>query len=282
MTESIQVYPVGRQGAYALDVADSDRLWRYFHEGYCLTLVRGGLADWRYRSKDAEASPRGVMLMEPGEVHANTRVVNPGSFFAVFIPPPLVAKLLEPFGIYTPHFKTEFLTDPVAIERLYRLRTATLTEGPAAQEEEMNLALLSILRTGAEQVPMSRSVCPGKLKRGRSALAENYFEDPSHTVDIEEVAETCGLSYHWFVHAFSKQYGLAPYQYVKALRMARVRTLMAQGPRDQIKTVGDIALASGYADPSHMQREFRQDQGVRPGELAKALHPAWQKRNRRQ
>lgn len=281
MTESIQVYPVGRQGAYALDVAHSDRLWRYFHEGYCLTLVREGLGHWRYRSRDAVASPGGVMLMEPGEVHANTRIVNPGCFFAVFIPPSLVDKLLEPFGVHTPHFKTEFLTDPLVTERMVRLRSLTLGGGLAEQEEELNLALLSILRTCAEQVPTLRTVCPGKLRRGRGALAETYFEDPSHTVDIEEVAQSCGLSYHWFVHAFSKQYGLAPYQYVKALRMARVRTLMAQGPGDQIRTVGDIALASGYADPSHMQREFRQDQGVRPGELANALHPAWRKRTRR-
>jgi AraC-like DNA-binding protein len=281
MSESIQVYPVGRQGAYALDVSQSDRLWRYFHEGYCLTLVMDGLGHWRYRNKDAEASPRGVMLMEPGEVHANTRIVTPGSFFAVFIPPSLVAKVLEPFGSRAAHFKTEFLTDAVAIQRLRRLRAATLSEGAEAQEEQLALALLSVMNTGAEQSPVLRSICPGKLRRGRSALAESYLHDPSHTVDIEEVAGTCGLSYHWFVHAFSKQYGLAPYQYVKALRMARVRTLMAQGPGGQIHTVGDIALATGYADPSHMQREFRQDQGLRPGDLAKALHPAWQKRSRR-
>jgi AraC-like DNA-binding protein len=106
-------------------------------------------------------------------------------------------------------------------------------------------------------------------------LTRRYTSEPWRKVDIEAIAKECGLSYHWFEHAFSDHFGLAPYQYVKALRLARARGLMAAGPTERIRNVGDIALAAGYADASHMHRDFRQQQGLRPGVLAKAMHPGW-------
>jgi AraC-like DNA-binding protein len=275
MAESIQVFPVGRSGAYALGVSGTERLWRYYHEGYCMTLVLDGFGYWRYRNQDAEVSPRGVMLMEPGEVHANTKIVTPGSFFAVFIDVSLVGRIAEALGLRAAHFKTEFSLDPELIQHLRCLRFVTEQEGPEAQEQQLLLAFKAALKgAGEDSLPLRQS-CPRKLRSGRDLLAERYHAQPWRTVDIEQVAGDCGLSYHWFVHAFSEQFGVAPYQYVKALRMARARELMALGPHEHVRTVRDIAVATGYADASHMNREFKRDHGIRPGVLAKALNRGW-------
>ncbi|HEX2730851.1 MAG TPA: AraC family transcriptional regulator [Polyangiaceae bacterium] len=281
MAESIQVHQLGHNGSFALDVAESERMWRYFHEGYCITLVQQGLAYWRYRNRDAEASPRGLMLMEPGEVHANTKIVTPGTFFGVFIPQERMQRIAQELGLKAAHFKTEFLMDPAAIAQMTRLRDATLLDTKEAQDEQLDLALISVLTQACESAITPASVYPSNLRRGKEALFERYSSEPWHTVDVEQIAQEVGLSYYWFVHAFSQHFGVAPYQYVKTLRMARARELMSKGPSDAIGTVGEIATASGYADASHMNREFKQSCGVRPGALAMALHPAWRTRSRR-
>jgi len=86
LSETVNFIPVGNSGAHALAVSGSQRLWRYYHDQYCLTIVTAGGSDWRYRGRDAEADAHTLMLMEPGEVHVTTRVHAPGDFFAMFIP----------------------------------------------------------------------------------------------------------------------------------------------------------------------------------------------------
>lgn len=280
VNESIRLVPVGTQGGHALDVRDSSRLWRYYHERYCFTLVTEGHAHWRYRNRYAEASSRGVMLMEPGEVHVNTSVEQAGSFFAVCIEREHLAELTRDHGVTELHFNAQFLRAAPCVEQLRLLKQSCEDDEPAAQEEQLSLALREILTYSSERAMARPSRASTPTRRGAKMLRDRYHAERWRTVDVRRIAEDLGMNYHWFVHCFKREFGLPPYQFVQALRREYARGLMATGPSECIQTMRDIAVAAGYADASHMTRDFRRAYGLTPGDMAPGMNAAWSLRAR--
>ncbi len=68
-----------------------------------------------------------------------------------------------------------------------------------------------------------------------------------------------GLSHRAFIDRFRREVGLPPKQFARARRLARAtEALAAHG------SLADVALRAGYADQSHMTREFAEMAGVTP------------------
>jgi AraC-like DNA-binding protein len=217
------------------------------------------------------------MLMEPGETHANTSVQSPGTFFALFVASEQIDQLLECSETRRPHFKKPVLEYADAQAALKQLHATIDTEDAEAQEQHLCLALTTVLGASAEREVVVPRVSGRKLRLGLHSLGERYRAQPWKTVDVREVAAELSVSYHWFVHSFRREFGLAPYQFVKALRVSSARSLMSRGPNDTVRTLGDIAFQVGYADAAHMHREFKRDCGLKPSTLAAALNPTWQR-----
>jgi AraC-like DNA-binding protein len=275
--DEVKIRSVGSGSAFALHVTDSARLWRYHHEHYCITLTLAGSGRWRYRHRDADVSPASLMLMEPGEVHSNTAVDAPGTFLALFVPPEQVAELSEGSMRGLPHFQGLSSSSEEALDAMHALLASLTLEGPEAQDEQLSLALTAVMNVAAECKPAPSSTARRSMRRAAQLLEERYRAQPSKKVDVREVAAELSMNYHWFVHCFSREFGLAPYQFVKTLRMCSARMLMKAGPSSRVRTLGDLALEVGYADAAHMHREFNKDCGVLPSALAHALNSRWQR-----
>lgn len=275
MRESVEVVLVGTAGCHALDVKHSQRLWHHYHERHCMTLVTAGQAHWRYRNRYSEASVHGVMLMEPGEVHANTSVEHAGSFLAVCLAPHQVEEWSRDYRIGNVHFGSQFLRAKPCIAALTTLHEMIYAAEPANVEEQLTLVFRSVL-THASESPL---VSPGRattlVRRGARMLEERYREERWRTVDIKQVAAALGMSYHWFVHSFKVEFGLPPYRFVQSLRSAYARTLLSSGPHKEVRCIRDVAMAAGYADAPHMTREFKRMYGIAPGEMARGMRSGW-------
>jgi AraC-like DNA-binding protein len=76
---------------------------------------------------------------------------------------------------------------------------------------------------------------------------------------LDELAREVSLSRAYVVRTFRRVFHLTPYQYLMQLRVARARTLLAQGGRPI-----DVAHACGFYDQSHLNRWFRKAVGVTP------------------
>ncbi len=275
MAESIKIVGVGLESAHALDVRDSDRLWRYYHEHYCVTLLHHGHAEWRYRGNDAVATPDTLMLMEPGEVHVATKVAVPGSFFAVFVSKEHLGRMMgDEVGI-EPHFALQSLASPACVERMQMLYAATQWGEKPAQEEQLCMIYADVLAAAGEAPRRVPANAQSRVRRGAALLEERYREMPKKTVVIQEIAAELNMSYHWFVHSFRNEFGLPPYRFVQSLRLAHARRLMAKGPNDELRSVKDVATAAGYVDAPHMARDFRRVKGLPPRAWARVLNPGW-------
>jgi AraC-like DNA-binding protein len=264
---------VGSTGAYALVLGNDQRLWTCFHETWCVTLVLGGSAEFSCRGTSGVVRGDQVLLRNPGDLHVVTQISGAFSAFALFL-----KKEALPPGVGTvPHFGAGLSLNPVLVRSLKRLKTTIERRDSAAEDaalDDVTLALRPDLVDAREPASSARSLA----QNAAAVLWRRYSSAPHRPVDIKEVASELGVSYFWFVRTFGKALGVPPYQYVKALRLARTRQLLAAGPGPDCKTLGDVARLAGFSDGSHMSREARRGLGANPGNLTRTLRPNWLQR----
>lgn len=94
------------------------------------------------------------------------------------------------------------------------------------------------------------------------ARARTLLEsDLAQPVDLEQVAEACGMSYERLRKVFTAATGQPPARWRLERRVAEARRLLA----DPHLALADIARRLGFADRFHFGRRFRQVAGVSPG-----------------
>ncbi len=92
------------------------------------------------------------------------------------------------------------------------------------------------------------------------ALALQRFTE---TADVHEVVSETGFSHRRFIALFREAVGLTPKLYCRLRRFQRVLARVAAA---QPASWVDLAMAAGYSDQSHFNREFLEFAGVTPGE----------------
>jgi AraC-like DNA-binding protein len=93
--------------------------------------------------------------------------------------------------------------------------------------------------------------------------------DSNGTARVQALADEIGCSRRYLAEAFRRQVGLPPKTIARILRFAAVRGRIERAPLRW----GEIAHAAGYADQSHLNREFRQLAGTTPSDFVARLIP---------
>lgn len=100
--------------------------------------------------------------------------------------------------------------------------------------------------------------------------ARRFIEDnASRRLTLREMAQSVGASPFELVRAFSAAHGVAPYGYSLRCRVSRARNLLAAGEAPSM-----VALACGFFDQSHLNRQFKRIYGITPGAFVTSLKAA--------
>ena len=90
-------------------------------------------------------------------------------------------------------------------------------------------------------------------------LAERFRRPPG----LAELGQLADVSPSRLARAFRQRFGCSVGAFARRLRVAHARAAVLRTRRE----LAEIALEAGYADQSHMIREFRRHLGCTPGEL---------------
>lgn len=103
----------------------------------------------------------------------------------------------------------------------------------------------------------------GRVDAGRSGLdaAVDRILAARGEISIEDVALQVGHSRRHLERTFLDHVGVTPKFFARIVRFRRAVRLI----RDGVRTLADAAADAGYADQSHMARDFRALGGVPPG-----------------
>jgi AraC family transcriptional regulator len=98
-----------------------------------------------------------------------------------------------------------------------------------------------------------------RLKRVLDYIGDNLAED----VSLSDLAELAGMSAHHFAELFKRSMSCTPHRYVLQEKIKRAKIAL----RDPKCTVLDVAVLSGFPNPSHFARVFRRFVGVSPSQF---------------
>ncbi|MFL6141858.1 MAG: AraC family transcriptional regulator [Labedaea sp.] len=243
------------------------------HETYSFGLTEFGAQAFGCRGAARTSTAGMVMAFNPDEPHDGHAAGEHGfTYRIVHIGPALVTDLLsERAGCAAglPLFAEPVLHDPVLAAALARLHASL---GPVAstlaRDEALAATVAAMVDRGARSVPLASPAIrrghgaeAGPSGRARSLLDERYLDE----VGADELAEVAGCSRFVLYRAFKRDFGLAPSDYQRLLRLRAARRLIRDG-----LAVAEAATAAGFADQAHLARWFRRCYGITPGTYRRA------------
>jgi AraC family transcriptional regulator len=111
-------------------------------------------------------------------------------------------------------------------------------------------------------VRISKTQFRGGLSSVQMRRATEFLETHlDGNVDLQQVAEICDLSLSHFARAFKQTFRRPPYRWLIERRVDKARDLMMSSRLP----LADIAIQSGFADQSALNRSFKRIHGVTPG-----------------
>jgi AraC-like DNA-binding protein len=109
--------------------------------------------------------------------------------------------------------------------------------------------------------PLVQGTCQSGLAPRILRRVEEYIDAHlDSALNIGELAASAGVSVSRFSRSFFRSVGLTPHRYVMRRRLTRAHDLLAQTDL----AVAEVALATGFADQSHLCHRFREFTGLPP------------------
>ncbi|MEG3177749.1 AraC family transcriptional regulator [Sphingomonas sp. RB3P16] len=156
------------------------------------------------------------------------------------------------------------ISDPVIRELCASLASFAghAVSRPTFTRDQILVALASHLvfeygRLESITVTARGGLAPWQVRRSQEKMRARLYEP----LNLEEVANDCGLSLSHFSRAFRCSVGMPPHAWRVRERVNHAKGLM----KDPRKTLAEIAIECGFADQSHFTRVFSRETGASPG-----------------
>ncbi len=238
---------------------------RHTHNAFGIGIIRRGAQKSLSGRGVVEAGPGDIITVNPGEVHDGAPIGDHGRFWQMLylLPETIAAATLEitEGGRRTFEFEHPVIRDARLARRFRQFfAAATADEGAhLACETELLTLVASMLQPRATTVAATSA----SVRRA----AKRLDDDPARPVTLGELAQEAGLSKFQLLRTFARQTGFTPHAYQIQRRIDMARRMIDAG-----SPLAEAAVASGFADQSHMTRAFVQRYGVTPGAYAAAVH----------
>ncbi|MFH7042054.1 helix-turn-helix domain-containing protein [Paucibacter sp. JuS9] len=113
------------------------------------------------------------------------------------------------------------------------------------------------------------TVVEGTRRRSLAPALEHIHQHLGEPIRLELLAQLCGLSLWRFARVFRQRVGTSPYRYINEQRIEHAQALLRQG-----LPAARVASEVGFFDQSHLNRRFKRQCGMTPGQFQSAAESA--------
>lgn len=236
---------------------------RHWHDELAIGIVQTGAEGLDYRGQKA-LIPRGqIVTINPGEVHTGFAGSDSGWTYRMFyfdlsLIENTLAEHSPRSGSFAPFVKGPVVDDPKLFALLHQLHLSL--EDPSfslASDSLTTLAITTLFaRHGDGKVHARSRRNSHRNRQLRDYLQENW----QRNVTLDELCQLSGANRYQLIRSFGAQFGITPHQFLILLKTHRARALFQAG-----QTAADVAVACGFFDQSHLNRNFKRVFGITPG-----------------
>lgn len=237
------------------------------HDTYAIGYTVAGVQCFDYRGARADSISGNVIVLHPDEVHDGRAGTEAGfRYRMLYVEPHLIRDALGSRARTLPFVRTAVLSDA---RLLAALRPALDDLARPLEALEADQAVLGVAEALLALDPgaagrQDPSTCAVAVEHARRFL-DIHFD---RAVKSEELEAITGLDRYALARHFRARLGTSPYRYLTMRRLDRTRAAIRAG-----HSLADAALVAGFADQSHMTRQFKRAYGLSPGRW-RAIHVA--------
>ena len=242
---------------------------RHSHDCFVVCVnERGAHASW-YAGTTLVIPERTITVVPPGEVHTGHPV--PGCdwhYRALYPSAELFATLALEIGLSAdamPTFPALFMNDPMLADAFIRVhRRCEAGRDPLEDEGSVADLLMDVLQRHAIRAKprVDRAPPARAIERAMEYIQDCY----ARPITLDSVATAAGLSRYAVLRAFRREVGIAPYSFVTQVRIEQAKRLLRAGTG-----ISGVSQRVGFADQSHLTRQFKRLVGVTPGAFSRAV-----------
>jgi AraC-like DNA-binding protein len=233
------------------------------HDTYAIGVTTAGVQTFRYRGRRHVCLPGQLHILHPDELHDGGPGTDAGFAYRIlYIEPELVRAALG--GGPLP-----YVTEPVqewsaAADHLRPLLAHMDDPVSDLARDEAAVAIAGALLALTGRRPSDGRIDMAAVERVREHLAAHAQQLTSAST-LERIA---GLDRYTLARHFRRAYGTSPDRYRTMRRLALARAAIEAGV-----PLARAAAEAGFADQSHMTRQFARAYGITPGRWARTVRP---------
>jgi AraC family transcriptional regulator len=240
----------------------NERHSRHSHDYTSVSVVLSGSLVERVGSIDVEAGPLAVVVKPAGTEHADAF----GPRGAVLVRFQVAPEWLTPLDDGSPVIaEWRWGNSPAVARWLLRLAEADRSAGMDEDAVAECLGAIDQDRRGGQTALAGPGTgVPPWLCR----LRERILDERNASVAM--LAREVGMHPVYITRCFRRAFGMSISQFKRAVRVRAVAGRLAAGA----ETLATVASEAGFADQSHLTREFRRVTGVTPATYRRLLRRA--------
>ena len=235
---------------------------KHAHEEYSIGLTLQGRQDFFCRNAFYKSTPGNILLFNPEDIHdGHSGVEQTLEYVMLYIHPKDLHPLFQALGHKkhtTLRLNDTLINDPVLRHQIYGMSQRLHDNVYSSIEHEAGLFQIaqSLVRLhGSLELPNQRTRADRLLLQAKDFIIANLASD----ITIDDIANVANMSKFHFIRAFREHFCITPHQYVLNCRINYARKELLAG-----HNATRAAIVSGFADASHLNRNFKRVFGMTP------------------
>jgi AraC-like DNA-binding protein len=224
------------------------------HDSYAVGITFSGVQSFGYRGTTLHSERGCAFVIHPDEKHDGRAGTDEGfGYRIVYIAPQLISEALGSRAL-------PFVKDAVTREsKLHGALCAAVDAFDTAIEDlQFDDVITRLADALAVHDTASRQIETTAERAMR--IARDYLDNSAGAPSSPALEKLTGLSRFELARQFRRSLGTSPHRYATLRRLERAKRAIGSGA-----ALADAAAATGFADQSHMTRQFKQAYGLAPG-----------------